>query len=378
MVFRADEEPFLDLPEALVDELLSKCDVVSDSLSSSFKKIDNEGSHIRSLLSEYNLLHKESEISSVPVNPTTCGIDGAYAVERLLSTDIAATAALAIEGLTPPTEKRYWPQPHHDCEILAVPHYESTASVLRAVMICMEVELAVTAPHDVVMIDGSLTTPLIYVNQALGFLNECSEELARILNLKVENAIDDVITIIESRRSDKIYVALPKYTTKKELSSQVLEFGEYEDRGLLSFILGSGEYVGPIEKGATSAPWNIEKISDKYDGFVRKYLEKINNIQIIYYRPFDHIPALRLEVANSIAKNPQRLSVLFESIRIQCGAPSIFEPYPLYLADRMAKQLGKALPALRRTATQEIAERFEDRLGSTFLAMHGYRTDWGK
>ena len=162
------------------------------------------------------------------------------------------------------------------------------------------------------------------------------------MNSKIENAIRDIVTIIESKRSDKIFVALPKYTTKKELSRKILEIGDYEDRGLLSFVLESGEYVGPIEKGATSAPGNIEKILPKYRGFVKSYLEKIRNLQIIYYRPYDHIPTLRLEVANSIAKNPQRLSILFEAIRIQCGSPSIFEPFPLYLADRMAKHLGKA------------------------------------
>lgn len=372
------DEPFLELPEALLEELLSRCGDVSTGLFNSFKKINNDRSRIRKVFSDRDLLHKDSEISSIPVNPTTCGIDGAYAVERLLSTDIAAAAALAIEGLTPPSEKRFWPRPYHLCEILAVPHYESTASILRAIMMCMELELAVNAPHDVVMIDGSLTTPLIYVNQALGQLDDSPEELTELLNSKVENAIRDIVTIIESKRSDKIFVALPKYTTKKELSTKILEIGDYEDRGLLSFILESGEYVGPIEKGATSAPGNIEKISPKYNGFVRGYLDKIRNLQIIYYRPYEHIPTLRLEVANSIAKNPQRLSVLFEAIRIQCGSPSIFEPYPLYLADRMAKHLGKALPAMRRAATQDIAEGWEGKLGNAFLAMHGYRTDWGK
>jgi len=378
MTFRVDDEPFMDLPEALVDELLSRCSIVSGSLSSSFKKVNDEGNRIRDALGEHNLLHRDSEVSSVPVNPTTCGIDGSYAVERLLSTDLAATAAIAIEGLTPPSEKRYWPRPHHHCEILAVPHYESTTSILRAIMMCMELELAATAPHDVVMIDGSLTTPLIYINQAIGLLSEGSKELVDLLTSKMENAIENISTIIEAKRSDKIYVALPKYTTRKELSSEILEIGEFEDRALLSFILGSGEYVGPIDKGATSAPWNIERLSSGFGGFVKDYLEKIKGLQIVYYRPFEHMPTLRLEVASSIAKKPQRLSVLFEAIRIQCGAPSMFEPYPLYLADRMAKQLGKALPALRRTATQEIADRWEERLGSTFLAMHGYRTDWGK
>ena len=367
---------FHDLPQALVEELLLKCGPVSETLSKSFQVVHDEKDLIRDRLKGLDLLHRDSEVSSIPVNPTSCGVDGSYAVERLLSTDIAVTAAVAVEGLTPPVEKRYWTIPKHHCEIKAVPHCESTGSVLRAIMMCMEMELATRAPHDVVMLDGSMTTPLIYINQALGATNDAPDELNEILYDKIQDTVKAVRTIVEAKRSDKIFVAAPKYTTRKELTEK-LSLSGYEDRGLLSFLLESGEYVGPIEKTADSKPWNIEKISDEYESFVRDYMIHIRNLSIIYYRPFEHVPTLRLEVANSIARNPQRLSVLFEAIKIQCGAPSIFEPYPLYMADRMVKHLGRVLPALRRTTTQYIAERWKDNLGTTFLAMHGYRTESG-
>jgi hypothetical protein len=74
----------------------------------------------------------------------------------------------------------------------------------------------------------------------------------------------------------------------------------------------------------------------------------------------------------------QRLAILFESLRLQCGAPGVMEPYPLYLADRMVKHLRTALPAIRKTTTQEMSLKWEDSLGNIYLAMHGYRTEWGK
>jgi len=376
MVEGETAQVFYDLPQALVEELLSKCGPVSETLSKSFQVVHDEKDLIRDRLNGLDILHRDSEVSSIPVNPTSCGVDGSYAVERLLSTDIAVTAAVAVEGLTPPMEKHYWTIPKHHCEIKAVPHCESTGSVLRAIMMCMEMELATRAPHDVVMLDGSMTTPLIYINQALGATNDAPDELNEILYDKIQDTVKAVRTIVEAKRSDKIFVAAPKYTTRKELTEK-LSLSGYEDRGLLSFVLESGEYVGPIEKTAVSKPWNIEKISDEYENFVRDYMIHIRNLSIIYYRPFEHVPTLRLEVANSIARNPQRLSVLFEAIKIQCGAPSIFEPYPLYMADRMVKHLGRVLPALRRTTTQYIAERWKDNLGTTFLAMHGYRTESG-
>lgn len=371
-----DAQIFHDLPEALVAELLSKCGSVSESLSRSFKKVHDDKAGIRKSLEDSGLLHRDSEISSFPTNPTSCGIDGSYAVERLLSTDLAVTAAVAVEGLTPPVEKRFWMIPRHYCEIKAVLHCESTAIVLRAIMMCMEMELATKAPHDVVMLDGSMTTPLIYINMALGELNRAPPELSSILEERVKDAVESVKTIVESTRSDKIYVAVPKYTTRKELTEQ-LNIEGYEDRGLLSFVLNAGDYVGPLDKATTSQPWNIQKISPEHSNFVSYYMGQIANLKIIYYRPFEHMPPLRLEVASSIARNPQRLAVLLEAIRIQCGAPSIFEPYPLYMADRMVKHLGRVIPALRRTTTQYIAEQWEGNLGITFLAMHGYRTESG-
>ena len=243
-------------------------------------------------------------------------------------------------------------------------------------MMCMEMDLAVKAPHDVVMLDGSMTTPLIYINQALSVVDDAPSELIEILLEGIAEAIEAVRIIIEARRSDRIYVAAPKYTTRKELVEKMGLSG-YEDRGLLSFVLESGEYVGPIEKSVVSEPRNIERISDSYRGFVSDYMNQIKKLKIVYYRPFEHVPTLRLEVANSVARNSQRLSVLLEAIRIQCGAPSIFEPYPLYMADRLVKHLGRVIPAFRRTTTQYIAERWEGKLGSTFLAMHGYRTESG-
>jgi hypothetical protein len=370
------ENIFYELPQALVEEMLQRCSGVSSKLSASFNTIKNSKETIRKTLIENILLHRDAEITALPFNPTTCGVDGSYALDRLLSTDIAAVAALAVEGLTPPTEKRHWPYPRHISEIMPIPHNEATPSILRALMMCFELRLTAEAPHDVVMIDGSFTSPMIALNQALGLLNEAPKELGCILEENAKEAANSIKVVLESNRSDKIYVALPKYTEKKDLSSTILNLEGYEDRGLLSFVLEAGEYVGPLEKGATSEPWNIQKI-EGHSGFVKTYIEKIRDLRVIYYRPFTHMPVLRLEVPGPVTRNTQRLSILFEAIKIQCGAASIFEPYPLYLADRMVKHLSSILPALRRTTTQQIAESWGDDLGAAFLAMHGYRTESG-
>ena len=136
---------------------------------------------IRGKLYERKLLHKDTDFSFVPSYPTSCAVDGSFAIERLICTDLVAFAGVAMEGLTPPSEKRYWPNPHHISDVLTVPHSDNTASFARAVMMCMELELAATAPHDVVFLDGSLTTPLISIDQGLNRIADVNGELAAFM-----------------------------------------------------------------------------------------------------------------------------------------------------------------------------------------------------
>ena len=56
----------------------------------------------------------------------------------------------------------------------------------------------------------------------------------------------------------------------------------------------------------------------------------------------------------------------------------MLEPYPIYLADRMARALARALPAFRQVMTQKISERYGGDIGEVFFAMHNYRSESGR
>ena len=63
----------------------------------------------RDILESKGLLKLDRNLTKMPYHPTTSGVDGAFALEKLLYTDIVAMAGVAVEGLTPPSEKRHWP-----------------------------------------------------------------------------------------------------------------------------------------------------------------------------------------------------------------------------------------------------------------------------
>ena len=345
------------------------------------------------MLNEAHMLHNISDLPVPAIYPTSSGIDGAYAVERLVSTDFACVAGVAVEGLTPPgPEKRYWPKPRFFSHIDLASHNEATSQILRGMSVNIELQLAVHAPHDVVFLDGSLLTYGIFLNNATVAFKDAPDSLKEVfLNGKEAQNEDKVRfpsfldglnaykTILSSTRTDKIFVAMPKYTTKNEVC-QRLGMQNYEDRSLLNFVLKANEYIGPLELTSEvhiNTPSDIPN-SNEIKSLITEITKGLfPKIRIFYYRPSAYMPVIRLEVPDSVANNKSRLSILLKALQIQCVSPSIMEPYPLYLADRMVKHLSTALPAIRRSATQELSENWQGDIGDVSIATHGYRTEWG-
>lgn len=376
-----NEGPFSELPSALVEEILARTEDISGALLDSFNDIKENRPIWRMQLRDNNMLRKDADLPLVPI-PTSCGIDGALAIERLLATDLLAVGAVAVEGLTPPSETRFWPEPRHLIYVDTEAHDPDTSSILRGIMIGMELQLAVSAPHDIVFLDGSLATPTIFFNQSLNKGGSSPNlKASAYLFKEVRTYLEAYKTILEARRSDRYWVAMPKYTTRREIGEYLDWPNSYDDRGLLSSILEAGEYTKPLELKEPKEPWHIStstipkgyrnEVSVLADSAIRL----LSEIRIVYYRPYSWLPALRLELSQSIAETPARLSAALVGIKYQCGSAAILEPYPLYLADRMVKHLPKSVPAFRQVASQRISEIYEGDISEVLISLHGYRTE---
>jgi hypothetical protein len=379
----SEYQPFPELPAALIEELLTHARALSRELEEGFSQIRAHRSHWRDDLFRAGVL---SNISSLPLGviPTTCGVDGSYAVERLLANDLAVAAALAIEGLTPPSEKRYWPDPHHRIWARIEPHESETGTLLRAIMMGMEISIAVNAPHDIIFLDGSLTTPFIYFNQALNKAKEAPHlQASSFLREHMVEFLEDYATILTSHRSDHLWLGVPKYTTRREIASYLNWQSNHDDRGLLSFILEPGEFTRPIPLQKPEQPWhlNTEVLLDQgKDSLIQlesRIIDALYNLHVVYYRPYAWMPALRIEVNRSVAENPHQLALALQAVHFQSGAPAIMEPYPLYMADRMVRHLPRAIPTVRQIASQYVAETYSGKIEEIFLGLHGYRSESG-
>jgi len=376
-----DPTPFADLPAALVEEVLGQTSEVGDRLLATFSGIREQRETLREKLDEHGLVLSEHSLGAPPI-PTTCATDGSYAIERLLTIDLVAAAAVIVEGLTPPSEARYWDEPRHTTYVETETHHAETSTVLRAVMVGNELHLAQHAPHDLVMIDGSFTLPIIYFNQALNIAPESDLLCAQEFLNNSEAYLDAYNTLLCSERSDRQFIALPKYATRREIGQRVGWPENHDDRGLLTLILKPGELTKPLPL-ERHGQWhlNIERLPSEIKQAVAPFADDIvdalEQVYVFYYKPHDWLPALRVETAASVARNTHRLATVIQGLRSQCATASMLEPYPIYLADRTVKSLARAVPAFRQVATQRVSEKYDGDIGEVFFAMHGYRSESG-
>lgn len=383
------QTPFADLPAALVDEILGQTSAVGQDLLTSFQNIREEREQLRTSLIASDLVMAESSLGYPPL-PTTCAADGSYAIERLLTTDLAAAAAVAVEGLTPPSEKRHWEFPRHKSFVAAEPHLADTATVLRAVMLGEELRLIVEAPHDLLMLDGTLTLPIIYFNQALNKAPEVTQlRCAREFLKNCASYLKAYLVTLRSERSDKHFVALPKYSTRREIGRELNWPENYDDRGMLTMLLNPGELTKPrpLEHPRNSQgdiTWHLntqrlpKEVKSQAAELADETVSALTALRVFYYKPQDWLPALRIEVAASVTSNSHRMATVIQGIKHQTATPSMLEPYPIYLADRTVKALARAIPAFRQVTSQHISEQYEGDIGDVFLAMHGYRSETGR
>ena len=384
-----DSTPFADLPAVLVDDVLGQTSAVAGELLTSFQQVREDRESLRTHLIDSGLVIAESSLGYPPI-PTTCATDGSYAIERLLTTDLAAAAAVAVEGLSPPSEERHWEMPRHKSFVAAEPHLEDTATILRAVMLGEELRLVTNAPHDLLMLDGTLTLPIIYFNQALNKAPDTDQlRCAREFLDNCSAYLEAYLTILRSERSDKHFVALPKYSTRREIGGELGWPERYDDRGMLTMLLNPGELTKPhpLEHPRDSEgnlTWHLNtqrlpaSVKLRATELTDEVVSALGPLRVFYYKPQNWLPALRIEVSPSIASNTHRLATVVQGIKHQTATPSMLEPYPIYLADRTVKALARAIPAFRQVTTQQIAERYEGDIGEVFFAMHGYRSETGR
>jgi len=363
-------DTFSDLPDALVQDLLTQAVPVAESVEKKLMAIRHRKAQIRSIVENRRLIQKKAELE-VSREPSVVGVDGSYQMHRLTSLDLCAAAAVAVQGTVKEERNKHWPKPHHLIWVKGLPHNEKTTGLLRATMVAMELELAARAPHDIILLDGSFASLVIYVNQGLAALAKSPADLSDVLRERWDNGL---LNQILSALSKERIVAVPKYTSRTELIDECSLQVDVDDKTVATLILRPGEYTQPIPISQPGQPYHLSLCTTEENNTLDQLMK---SIKIVYFRPYGWLPAIRLEISTRVANNMSRMSMLLEGIQRQLVTPAIIEPYPLFLADRMVKSLGAGIAVVEQSVAQHVVGNMPD-VETSMLCLQNYRTEGGR
>jgi hypothetical protein len=371
-----DSLAFLEIPASLVEHMLQKTNEIGGILQSSLRDINNKRGKFRLQLKQIGLL--DNDIKFRNIKPlVSCGIDGAYAIDRLLGTDLLFAAAVGVEGISE-LQKGNLNAPNHDVFVNPEKHNPENMIAARAIMIEMEIKLAANAPYDIVYLDGSLTTALIHMYKAINFIENINTKSSDKIKEDFKDFLISYKKILEYDDTDKYYLGLPKYTSRNDIGKNLHWPENYDDRAILTLILDPGEFTRP-KLFTSEEGWHIRlPYEDEELRFLmQQVILGIKNLCVIYYKPHLWCPALRIEMPSAVARDEIKLNTVLNNVKNQCQTPSIMEPFPLYMADRIAKHMAPAIPAYKQIIMKQMTQLDDHNEKDIFFLMHSYRTEGG-
>lgn len=382
-----DSRPYADLPDEVLQQVLERTAEVAEGVRALFMRVDERRVPLRDTLLHDRRIRRVADLPPVAL-PTVAAVDGGAAVEKALGADTALAVAVGVEGLhTSPLE--HWPGVRYAAWQRTLPHEgEETTATCRGVMAALELCVLRDAPHELVLLDGAHITPIIALNAMLSVRHEgLRDEIAKqVVEYDTAEALMSVMT-------RPAVVAVVKYDGSRDLSHTWLPADVrgpglgLDDRTTMSLLLEEGEYTIPQPIALTQqsrSNWLARRIevltpADAAREAVRLALNEAislvhsDRLFVTYYKPHSWSPAFRLEIKPDIVESPARLAQILTGLQSQVVSPELREPYPQWVADRMAKSVGDALVALRTAVNFDLADAGMGEYVS--MVAHSYRTE---
>ncbi len=375
-MYEVDSPSFLEIPASLVEQMLQKTNEIGEILQSSMHDINRKREKFRLQLEQIGLL--DNDINFGNTKPLVSGgVDGAYAVDRLLGTDLLFAAAVGVEGINE-LENGKRIAPNHDVFVYPEKHNPENMISARAIMLEMEIKLAANAPYDIVYLDGSLTTALIHMYKAINFIDNLNSKSSDKIREDFKDFLISYKKILDLKDTYKYYLGIPKYTSRNDIGKNLHWPENYDDRAILTLILDPGEFTRP-KLFTSEEGWHVRLPyeDEELRVLMQQVISGIKNLSVIYYKPHPWCPALRIELPSATADDETKLNSILINIKDQCQTPSIMEPFPLYMADRIAKHMAPAIPAYKQIIMNQMTQLNDHNEKDIFFLMHSYRTEGG-
>lgn len=361
---------FGDLPDALINELLTRADGVGETAYTHVETQVRGRESLREHAHQLGLVKELPDLSHVPTE-SVAAVDGSSVSERLASFDLNSAAVLAVDGIGFSADES---GPRYDIAVHPTKPLRHGREVSQALMFCMEYNIASkeTNTRDLVMLDGAFSTGLIAISKALiSAQNHYNDLHNDFFDRWTSGTMPSVLGIMTSNS----VVALPKRSSSNEFATQTRLFHNREidtnGRSAASLILNANEYSGPYRFDTrTPQTWP----SNSFPQFVKEVRELFEELHVVYFKPQTWSHAYRIEMPRIIGSDQQRLHSILDTIKRQCTNPAMMEPYPLYVADRFAKSLSKGANALLDSVRTDVIAKSEDP-EIAYAMLNAYRTE---
>jgi len=375
-MYEVDSPSFLEIPASLVEQMLMKTNEIGDILQSSIHDINCKKEKFRLQLEQVGLLDNDINFRNIK-RLISGGVDGAYAVDRLLGTDLLFAAAVGVDGINELENGKMIPA-SHDVYVNPEKHNPENMIAARAIMVEMEIKLAANAQYDIVYLDGSLTTALIHMYKAINFIENLNTKSSDRIKEDFKEFLISYKKILDVEDHEKFYLGIPKYTSRNDIGKNLHWPENYDDRAILTLILDPGEFTRP-KLFTSEEGWHVRLPyeDEELDTLMQQVVSGIKNLCVVYYKPHAWCPALRIEMPAAIARDETKLNTILYNVKSQCQTPSIMEPFPLYMADRIAKHMAPAIPAYKQIIMKQMTQISDNNEKDIFFLMHSYRTDGG-
>ncbi len=369
---RSSSDVFGDLPEALINDLLTAAPGVTELARSAVDSRIAERADPRTRAQQLGLIHQIDIFDDIG-QYSVAAVDGSYAIRRLAAFELGAAAALAVDGIETDIDKS---EIKHDFEVVITEKLQDTSVITRGLMFCMEVDVASSIKRDLVMFDGAFSSAAVGISLAIQSAHQMSSSQAgsELVDALFNRWTDTtMLRLPEILSSDRI-IALPKRSSANEFSSQTPLFGRREvdlgGKAIASLILEAGEYTNPFNLETHT----IYFASDQYRQFFSELRSQFADIRVIYFKPHDWSHALRVEMSSAIADDRRRRETVLGVLQRQSVNPAMMEPYPLYTADRFVKSLRQSVNALLESVKRDVIAK-SDTPEIAIDMLNSYRTD---
>ena len=395
-MFMDFETELYELPEALISKVLKSSGKQVEKLNHIYKN------QLKPLEKSMKGLRETDLIQSLDKGDCTdivsenegdytdavSAVDGGKIISKSRGINTLLAVAVGVEGINCKAGKDWKKQ--CDSWIKIISHDENSDRLCQGVMSVMELNVILDSPHDIKIMDGTHFTPLLSIDKLLNISKEKqSKEYTQYLDEFFEESnLSDLSDIVGQFLTDKTIIAMPKYSSSRD----IIESDKWKhyfpknitigDKFFFSWHLKPGEYTKPLSIGQSETgrkKWNNLEITCNIDKF-KKWNEGLKEkLQLIktqtsdpnskeaqlyftYYKPYEDKSAYRIECKKELVDNEQEFKKLLRSIKGQLCLPHIQEPYPQYLADKMAKSGSRVLRALQDAIqlSKELDENFKN------------------